>query len=93
MLTIEIPEVKAQKSAEDEIAKAILAELERDGKYACLIYYYCGIGQGNWSCRASQGHASVEIIRSVAQEFNRRGYIVNYKEHGRGCSSTIVIQK
>lgn len=93
MLTIDIPEVNARKSAEDEIAEAILAELERDGKYAYLDYYYCGGAQGNWYCRAKKGHASVEIIRSVAQEFNRRGYIVNYKEHSRGCSSTIVIQK
>lgn len=90
MLTIEIPEVNAQKSAEDELAGAILRALEKDGKCARVEYYHRGGRTGSWSCGGTGGHSSVEIIYAVARAFKDRGYIVNDKTYSGNFSDLFI---
>ena len=47
MLTTEIPEVNARKSAEDELAQFILNKLKGNDT-ACIEYYHGGCAQGSW---------------------------------------------
>lgn len=90
MLTIEIPEVNTRKNAEDELARAILRALEKDGKCARVEYYHRGTGTGNWSCGGINGHSSVEIIYSVARAFKDRGYVVNDKTYSGNFSDLFI---
>lgn len=81
MLTTNIPEVNARKSAEDELAQFILDKL-KDSDTVCIEYYHGGCAQGSWKDGAWHGdeilHKSdCKAIWSVSREFIRKGYIVN----------------
>lgn len=89
MITIDIPEVSAKKSAEDELVSYILDQL-KESNCARFEYYHGGCAQGSWG---GDNHvASVEIIREVLREFRRKGYVVNDR-YGSGNVSTVRIFK
>lgn len=81
MLTTEIPEVNARKSAEDELAQFILNKLKGNDT-ACIEYYHGGCAQGSWKDGEWHGDDTLHksdrpAIWSVSREFARKGYIVN----------------
>lgn len=89
MLTIDIPEVNAQKSAEDELAQYILNEIEVKG-VAYFKYYTStpnnstttigdwkestGDWYGDYKCQLHK--SSLDVIRTVIRAFRQKGYLV-----------------
>lgn len=96
MLTIDIPETNARKSAEDELAQFILDKL-KDSKDVCIEYYHSGCEQGSWKDGKWHGDktlhkADCKIIWSVARAFRNQGYIVNDTMVGYNVSRLIIIK-
>lgn len=96
MLTTEIPEVNARKSAEDELAQFILDKLQ-DHDTVCIEYYHGGCAQGSWKDGEWHGDetlhkADCPAIWSVARAFKSKGYIVNDTLKG-GNVSVLKISK
>lgn len=96
MLTIEIPEVNARMSAEDELAQFILSELQNNNE-AIIEYYHdgCAIGNwhdGKWRGDKTQHQSDCHVIREVAAMFRKKGYIVNDALQG-GNISVLKISK
>ncbi len=86
MLTIDIPESNAQKSAEDILAQYILCNLKEDGKCQLLSYYsgsnHYPVDAGDW-CEGGEEHAGMkvhkansDIVHDVLRAFKKKGYIV-----------------
>lgn len=81
MLTIEIPQVNARKSAEDELAQFILDKLKIQNE-VCIEYYHggCAIGKwkdGTWHGDETLHNADTSAIYNVEKAFESKGYIVN----------------
>lgn len=86
MLTTDIPESNAKKSAEDILAQYILCNLKESCKCQFLPYYsgsnHYPVDAGDW-CEGSEEHrgmkvhkASTDIVYDVLRAFKKKGYIV-----------------
>ncbi len=90
MLTIEIPEVNATKSAEDRLAQFILDGL-KSSKYGRMSFDYyhngCAIGQ---CCDTSVGHTSLDVIDSVLRAFRKAGYLVDIHYYSNNLTTATI---
>lgn len=81
MITTNIPESNARKSAEDELVEFILSRLACESKMR-FSYFVYGCAMGDWleaidAKYNDRHHASVSAIKSVLQAFRNKGYLVN----------------
>lgn len=81
MITINIPESNARKSAEDELIEFILSKLACEDKIR-FSYFVYGCARGDWleaidAKYDDRHHASVLAIKTVLQAFRNKGYLVN----------------
>lgn len=81
MLTTNIPEVNARKSAEDELAQFILDKL-KDNDEVRISYYDLGVYKGSWWHGESHStktlhKADIPAICKVLKAFRCKGYIIN----------------
>ena len=81
MLTIDIPTVNAQHSAEDELAQFILDKLKEHDTIR-IEYYHAGCKKGSWKDGEWHGDKTLHksdchTIWNVSKVFAKKGYIVN----------------
>lgn len=81
MITTNIPESNARKSAEDELVEFILSRLACEDKMR-FSYFICGCAMGTWvgyvkPDHNDEHHASVSVIHTVLRAFRNKGYLVN----------------
>lgn len=89
MLTIDIPKVNAQESAEDELAQYILDEIE--AKTVAYFKYFTAdqnngtatVGDwqestGDWygDYKEPLHESSLDVVRTVIRAFRQKGYLV-----------------
>lgn len=88
MITIEIPECTARKSAEDELVEYILNRLAANGE-ARFQYYtsdqnHSTVKIGDWkeiedrwdSYKGEVHTSSLDAVKSVIKAFKKKGYLV-----------------
>lgn len=88
MITIDIPECTARKSAEDELAEYVLQQLAKNGvayfKYYTSDQNHSTITVGDWKevisdwneYKGETHKSSLDAVKSVIQAFKQKGYLV-----------------
>ena len=90
MLTTEIPEVNARKSAEDELAQFILDKMKTQNE-VCIEYYHAGCAKGSWKDGTWHGDetlhkADSSAIYNFQTALNKNGFILHDSIRGMNVS-------